>query len=494
MNYPTTNFENSGISLFSDIVNVEMLRANAVHESVSQRYIKQVFLTGSSLALVDAVAMLTSMVVPAQYCVLAGYRAELPQIATVAMVVFAGLALMWWKGLYRAGIHPTYELRQMLLIVGGVAAVSAAQKHIANEACGLVFCTASFAMLLLPLLRSYARSVLVKCDWWGVRCLVFGADRRAVSLYENHQRNRATGLIPVGIVQSELPAECNREVAEHYRGDESNVNALARKFGASCAFLHRRGRTDSQLHQFISDVLKGFPRVVIMADDPRLPVLWSLAGQPGVSIEDNLLKPSSQWLKRMADLIVSGLGLLIGAPLLVGLGSWIWLTSPGPILFGHTRIARNGRRFKAWKFRSMVTNGDAVLKTHLENSPEAKEEWESTRKLRNDPRITMVGRFLRGTSLDELPQLWNVLMGDMSLVGPRPIVDAEVARYDDTFTDYVRVRPGVTGLWQVSGRNLTTYGRRVELDGYYVRNWSVWLDLYILCRTVKTVALREGAF
>ena len=297
MNYPTTNLENSGISLFSDIVNIKMLRANAVHESISQRYIRQVLVTGGTLALVDAVAMLTSMVVPAQYCVLAGNCAELPQFATAAMVVFAGLVLMWWKGLYRAGIHPAYELRQILMIVAGVAAVCGAQKHIANDACGLVFCTAAFAMLLLPLMRSYARSVLVTCDWWGVRCLIFGADRRAVSLYENHQRNRATGLIPVGIVQSELPAGCTREVAEQYVGDESNVAALVRKFGASCAFLHRRGRTDSQLHQFIGDVLKSFPRIIMMADDPRLPVLWSLAGQPGVSIEDNLLKPSSQWLK-----------------------------------------------------------------------------------------------------------------------------------------------------------------------------------------------------
>ena len=122
------------------------------------------------------------------------------------------------------------------------------------------------------------------------------------------------------------------------------------------------------------------------------------------------------------------------------------------------------------------------------------EEWKATQKLQNDPRVSSSGRFLRKTSLDELPQLWNVLVGDMSLVGPRPIVTNEVEKYNDKFETYLRVTPGITGYWQISGRNLTSYDKRVELDDYYVRNWSLWFDFYILCRTVKTVLFREGAF
>jgi lipopolysaccharide/colanic/teichoic acid biosynthesis glycosyltransferase len=141
----------------------------------------------------------------------------------------------------------------------------------------------------------------------------------------------------------------------------------------------------------------------------------------------------------------------------------------------------------------MVTNADAVLKEHLSRDPELRKEWELTQKLVNDPRVLPVGKLLRKTSLDELPQLWNVIRGEMSLVGPRPIVDAEVPRYGNIFAYYKMVRPGVTGMWQISGRSNTTYSERVRYDEYFVRNWSIWLDLYILFRTVKTVLLREGA-
>jgi lipopolysaccharide/colanic/teichoic acid biosynthesis glycosyltransferase len=142
----------------------------------------------------------------------------------------------------------------------------------------------------------------------------------------------------------------------------------------------------------------------------------------------------------------------------------------------------------------MVPDADAVLTKYLETHPELKEEWLRDQKLRNDPRITRTGRFLRKTSLDELPQLWNVLRGEMSLVGPRPIVEAEIERYGANFALYTRVLPGLTGLWQVSGRNDTTYPERVALDSYYVRNWSVWLDLYILARTVWVVLAGKGAY
>ena len=142
----------------------------------------------------------------------------------------------------------------------------------------------------------------------------------------------------------------------------------------------------------------------------------------------------------------------------------------------------------------MVCDADAVLQTYLAANPQARAEWERDHKLKRDPRVTWIGRLLRQTSLDELPQLWNVLRGEMSLVGPRPIVDDEIRKYGDVFLEYTRVLPGITGLWQVSGRNNTTYDERVSLDAFYVGNWSVWLDLYILFRTIRVVLLREGAY
>jgi lipopolysaccharide/colanic/teichoic acid biosynthesis glycosyltransferase len=163
-------------------------------------------------------------------------------------------------------------------------------------------------------------------------------------------------------------------------------------------------------------------------------------------------------------------------------------------LFFHRRIGHGGRQFRMRKFRSMRKDGNKILEEYLANHPEERAEWAEKRKLRNDPRVTRVGRILRKTSLDELPQLWNVLRGDMSLVGPRPIVAEDATKYNEWFDHYCRVVPGLTGLWQVSGRSDTDYKKRVDLDSYYVRNWSPWFDIYLLARTVRVVLKGEGAY
>ncbi|MBB3265570.1 Undecaprenyl-phosphate galactose phosphotransferase WbaP [Azospirillum sp. OGB3] len=198
-------------------------------------------------------------------------------------------------------------------------------------------------------------------------------------------------------------------------------------------------------------------------------------------------------VKRAFD-IVGAVGLILFfGPLMLIVGLLITLDG-GPAVFGHRRIGTEGRDFTCWKFRSMVVNAPEVFEKLIESDPEARAEWEATRKLRNDPRITWIGRFLRRTSLDELPQLFNVLTGDMSLVGPRPIVQEEVARYHVCFPFYMRCRPGLTGLWQVSGRNDVDYGRRVQLDTAYLLGWSLWGDIRILLRTVGVMLSGKGAY
>jgi Undecaprenyl-phosphate galactose phosphotransferase WbaP len=191
--------------------------------------------------------------------------------------------------------------------------------------------------------------------------------------------------------------------------------------------------------------------------------------------------------------VLTTLILIAVAPLMLAIFIAIKLDSPGPALFGHRRIGRGGREFHAWKFRSMISGAEAILKEHFEKHPEARAEWAASQKLKDDPRVTGLGRFLRKCSLDELPQLWNVLRGEMSLVGPRPIVQDEVARYGMDFEKYKWVQGGLTGLWQVSGRSDTSYAERVNYDCFYVHNWSVWLDLCILFRTIGTVLSRAGA-
>lgn len=192
---------------------------------------------------------------------------------------------------------------------------------------------------------------------------------------------------------------------------------------------------------------------------------------------------------RLAGLLL----LILLCPLFLAVAYLIWRHDGAPILFAHYRVGCDGKLFRCLKFRTMVQGSEHVLGELLRNEPAARAEWERSQKLTNDPRITPIGRFLRRTSLDELPQLINVVRGEMNLVGPRPITVAELARYGAIRWHYLSIRPGITGLWQVSGRNDTTYEERVALDRRYVEQRSLWFDITILLRTLRTVALREGA-
>ena len=393
------------------------------------------------------------------------------------------------------GMHPVYEFRQTTLCLSLLFILVTSHLMI-NQDYAAIAAVICFPLMVvgIPVTRSLVRSFLGKSSWWGIRAIVFSAGRRVERLYRAHLKNVDLGVRPVGFMQQDVPEKLSDDLRAHYLGNISDAGLQSEELNAYCAIVHRYGRTDREIFEFVEQNLSMFSRVLVHPDDPRLPSLWLINRNGSLSFEDRLMQPTSQFTKRAMDLIIAGTAMVVFAPVMIGIILWIKITSPGPVFFGHERIGKNGRRFKAWKFRSMVTNGDEILAKCLAENPEMKAEWDATYKLKKDPRITPPGRFIRKTSLDELPQLWNVLKGEMSLVGPRPIVEGEVERYKDAFKSYQRVIPGVTGLWQVSGRNLTTYDRRVELDEFYVRNWSAWFDLYILGRTIKTVLFREGAF
>jgi Undecaprenyl-phosphate galactose phosphotransferase WbaP len=214
-----------------------------------------------------------------------------------------------------------------------------------------------------------------------------------------------------------------------------------------------------------------------------------------LKINNNLKSPFNRFIKRTFDLAVS----LLFSPLLLliigALGLLIKLDSPGPVFYRHTRIGRNGKPFGVYKFRSMYRDSKERLERILRTDVASKREWETYFKLKNDPRVTRMGHFLRKTSLDELPQILNVLKGEMSLVGPRPVLAEEITKYYREFADYYHlVRPGITGLWQVNGRNDVDYDMRVRLDTWYVLNWSAWLDIVILFKTFRVVLKKEGAY
>ncbi len=199
-------------------------------------------------------------------------------------------------------------------------------------------------------------------------------------------------------------------------------------------------------------------------------------------------------IKRFADIFLIVLAAPVVLPLVLLVAMLVILSSPGPAFYSHRRIRRSGAFFSMWKFRTMCVNSAEVLEQYLAAHPKARAEWNKTHKLRHDPRVTPIGSFLRRYSIDELPQVWNVLMGQMSLVGPRPIVAAEVEKYGDSFSFYCRVKPGLTGLWQVSGRSTLSYDARVAIDRRYVLHWSLWNDFKILLKTFRSVVNQDGAY
>jgi exopolysaccharide biosynthesis polyprenyl glycosylphosphotransferase len=214
---------------------------------------------------------------------------------------------------------------------------------------------------------------------------------------------------------------------------------------------------------------------------------------PVLRVRDLLVVGVGARVKRLIDVLLAGLGVVILSPLLLVIAALVKLTSRGPVLFGHRRLGEGGKPIRVYKFRSMAVDAEVRLWEMLAADPALRAEYEATYKLRNDPRVTPLGHWLRRTSLDELPQLFNVLRGDLSLVGPRPIVPDEIAKYGPASAAILRVSPGVTGLWQVSGRSDLDYAERVRLDMDYITHWSIWLDLRILAATLPAVLRRKGA-
>lgn len=199
-------------------------------------------------------------------------------------------------------------------------------------------------------------------------------------------------------------------------------------------------------------------------------------------------------LIRGFDIAIAGLAIVVLLPLMILITCMVKLASPGPAIFRQQRVGRDGALFPCLKFRSMVVDAQAQLDRLLAESDDAREEWSRDQKLRRDPRVTRIGEFLRRTSLDELPQLFNIIAGQMSIVGPRPIVESEIARYGSRFDDYCSVRPGLTGLWQISGRNDVSYGMRVRLDSLYAQRQSLGLNVAICLKTVPAILTSRGCY
>ena len=405
----------------------------------------------------------------------------------LAPIIALFIAVYALSGLYPGvTFNPVAELRQLSVSTTLVFVVISTLLFLLKSGPAysrVVFLAGWIAALFsVPLTRALLRTILGNRHWWGVPIAVLGSPEDVNSIVAVLRGRPELGLSPVPIFAS----------------PETLAGIQQRRPGLDRAIIARPDLSQYQLAHLIESEAVHFSRVYV------LPNLQGLSSE-GVEVRDlgfrlaleirrNLLLPSHQMAKAILDRSLSlGLGIAV-LPLMVLIAVAIRLESRGPALFGHTRIGRRGEPFRIWKFRTMHQDGARILEEHFRRHPADRLEWARLHKLRQDPRVTRLGRFLRKTSLDELPQFWNVLRGEMSLVGPRPIVASEIDKYGDAFRLYCRVVPGLTGMWQVSGRSETDYGQRVDLDTFYVRNWSPWLDVYLLARTVKVVLRGEGAY
>ena len=437
--------------------------------------------TSVSVLLVDIVALSGIY-----WLAVLGRRLITPGDVRFYLEVFPGLALFVAAfaihGLYPGVLlHPAEEIRRVFHCVSIVFLLVLCTTFLWHNAesysRSIVMITWALGAPAVLLARKLARQRLSRYGWWGVPAVVFGSGASAKRVL-NALMNRELGVRVTAVVSGEF-LHLPRTGTAHYA-------------------ILAEPPSKAALHYMIQDQCKGYRHVLLVPDLRGICSLGisarDIGGEIGFEVPQRLFHRSAGMMKRALDLILTLAGLFALLPVFLLIAAAIKLTSIGPVFYGHTRYGRDGTTFKALKFRTMFQNGESILLEHFHKNPEELAAWQRDQKLKRDPRVTSVGGWLRRYSLDELPQLCNVLLGQMSLVGPRPIVSAEVEKYGRGYDLYSRVRPGITGLWQVSGRNNTNYPERVAFDEYYVRNWSIWLDTYILVRTARAVFSAEGAY
>jgi Undecaprenyl-phosphate galactose phosphotransferase WbaP len=415
-------------------------------------------------------------------------------------IVPIGIAWFYLKGHYTRRWPFWDELRGVCQVLVFLAVIEGALIFLTKSSFSrILFATAfSSIFLLLPAYRLFVKWLLNLLGKWKVPTAIVGRGENAIDVLHALQSERLMGFDVRFFLQTN-PAdgeECNGLPVLPKTED---LEAMLSEKKISCVVVALD--TDDadgnksmieRLHHFTLDLyvvpaMRGVPLYGMQIHHFfRHEVIM-------MRVRNNLLRPVVRFFKRAFDIIGSIILLVLLAPLLVLLGLLV-CRDGGPMFFSHNRVGLSGDSFNCLKFRSMVTNAEEILQQLLDSDPHAKAEWEKDFKLRKDPRITWVGSFLRRYSLDELPQLWNVLKGEMSLVGPRPLVGEELERYGGQVDYYLQVRPGMTGLWQVSGRNNVDYSHRVYLDVWYVKNWSLWYDIAILFKTFKVVLGKKGAY
>ena len=454
-----------------------------------------------ALAGTDALILLSAFVVVGSH----------GHIDARSMVTHLGLTLtvlawFWVLKEHYARRRPFWdELREIFRVLFIALLLAAAiTLHATNDAAAaLILWIASFA--LIPLGRACMKAYMHSLGLWKRSAIIIGTGTNAREAYLAIQKEENLGYRVIAFAapatQADAPQalEAIKDITLPVIRLEEDLAAQMTSLGCPQIIIGLDTLAPSENQRLIKALSLIQNNVHIIPTIRGLPLFGTQLSHffshevLFLTVRNNLARRGYRWMKRLFDVFVSALLIVLLSPLLLFLTIQI-RRSGGAAFYGHQRIGQDGQLFKCLKFRSMRPDADKVLKELLENDPVAKAEWEKDFKLKNDPRITPIGHFIRKTSLDELPQLFNVLKGEMSLVGPRPVVKDELERYGSAAVFYLEAKPGITGLWQVSGRNDTSYAERVSLDSWYVQNWSLWYDIAILFKTFDVVFNRKGAY
>lgn len=482
---------------------------------VKNQFLSSIFSKGkiSRVIIAGAVLVLDYIAIVAAVCTAYLMRASVvplyhenfnvPEVYIYIIIPAAFLLFLHFDLLY---FHRLYFWQQAerlfkvsiyaILVVVVFLYFSGSAKYTSRIFIGLVWIL-GFVYLLMG--RYLLKKIIVSVGLFQVPTVLIGGGKTAELLLNAFQHSSGSRYKIVGLIEDN-PEKSS--VADQYPvlGAFADADRAILKAGVKNVLIAAPGLSREALVNLVYRIQPHVDNITFVPNLFGVPVeslqMETLFEEKTVllKIRNNLAQIHNRVLKILFDSVCSLLGLIVVVPVMIVISLLIYIDSPGPVIFSHYRVGREGKLFPCYKFRTMVVDAQRVLENYLTENEAARKEWEQDFKLRDDPRITKVGKFLRKTSLDELPQFLNVLKGEMSLVGPRPIIQKEIVRYGDYINDYYLVRPGITGIWQVSGRNDIDYPQRVKMDSWYTRNWSLWIDIVILIKTVKIVLGQKGAY
>jgi lipopolysaccharide/colanic/teichoic acid biosynthesis glycosyltransferase len=467
------------------------------------------------------------------------FQVSLPERYVFALLVPLCMVTLSTLSLYSiTPPSPPDEIRNAftgitLVYVGSwLVSVATRPEHFGRVSHGYWLIAWAISVTLVPIVRGWVRSSMSRKSWWGRPVIVLGAGRVGRAIVTTLQARPQLGLKPVAIldddpaklgavratwgendivveavprdVDEEFGTASERSAVEQFAevenvpvvGGLELAPALAQRLGITTVVVAMPQMDTAAILAIIERFADTYTNVLVIPDIFALAHFGAptqyLGGVLGIEVRRQLLLRWPRFVKRTMDIVLTSIGGLFILPLVLVLAVLVKIDSKGPIFHRQRRLGQDGVRFSAMKFRTMYLNADELLEQLLEKNPALRAEWEAFHKLPDHPGVTRIGKVLRKFSLDELPQLWNVLVGDMSLVGPRPYMEREIPDMDQKESIILRVRPGLTGIWQVTSRNESTFEQRLQLDVEYVRNWSPWLDLYVLARTLPVVVGGTG--